>query len=257
MKIRITKWLDDEEGDAVDVIMTSDDGVNWSAAGQGATARDLHDALHVGAHGAIRVDFVEGAPDPWQLAQALPMLDQSGMSIMRDVPTGDPAIDSILDDGGIPVIIDGERWGFFSDSDLDDGSAGFWAPCEPPYDEGTPAVIRTRRRIASISVIEEGSRTSGWYSWSVEEIDDELVCFIADLDEEGRSVKLQQRGSRTDAQLVDELTSVIGWETADRAFRAALSRDGAWDGCADELDPEGSSSCKISVSVTMAAEDEE
>ena len=128
-----------------------------------------------------------------------------------------------------------------------------WVPARVEGTWEDEAVPATRRVIAQTAAIEEGSRTSGWFRWGVVELDDEAVCFIADLDEEGTFYDVAMRDGKSDADLVEELKDYVDWSPAAAALTAAAEGDGEFDGYANELDEDDSDSCLVSAWVTESA----
>jgi hypothetical protein len=235
------------------IVLDSDDGAMWFDIESPNTVADMSDVLYVSEDGALRVDFEEGSPDPWLIVAHLPLEAGSGALLGDRLETGDPLLDSIDDyGGGFPVLIDGVRWGCLWALS---GEPRFWGPCEPPYDVGGPVRLQTRRLIAHWSEVEEDARISGWFGWWVSEVDDERVCFSADMDEDGMTFKVQLRAGRTDQELVKEFEVFVNRFCDSPYIEAglitALKNGGFWEGYASELDPDASDTCKCVGTVSI------
>ena len=116
LRIKITKWVDERSDSPEIAVLASDDDGVWRLDADllEQEAVDLPEALFVNPGGAIRIDVERGAPSLKRIADALPKTPEyMGWSDGWGLETGDDAIDEVYDDGGIPVLIDGERWSLF------------------------------------------------------------------------------------------------------------------------------------------------
>ena len=136
LRIKITKWVDERSDSPEIAVLTSDDDGVWRSGADSLEqeAVDLQEALFVNPGGAIRIDVERGAPSLEQIADALPKtLEYMKGRFHRwsadwGSSTGDDDIDQITDNGGIPVLISGERWGLFETS-------GRWDPANQRVSE--------------------------------------------------------------------------------------------------------------------------
>ncbi len=255
LRIKITKWVDEGSGSPEIAMLVSDDGGVWRSGADSTEQEvvDLLEALFVNPGGAIRIDVERGAPSLERIADALPKTPEyMGWNGWRDLETGDDAIDALYDDGGMPVLIDGERWGLFEIS----GRPPYvfeeqrvrefkWLPCDPEEPSGERARPLARREIASCSGIETGSRTAGSFQWWVLEFDDDQVAFCDDLDEDGFSLIIETRAGRSDIDIARALADAVGWLPVELALRRAIDSGETFAGVASELDSELSGTCEV------------
>jgi hypothetical protein len=255
LRIKITKWFDERSDSPEVAVLASDDDGVWrlDADSLEQEAVDLQEALFVNPGGAIRIDVERGDPSLERIADALPKTPEyMGWNGWRRLETGDDAIDGVYDDGGIPVLIDGERWGLFEIS----GRPAWhfeeqrvrefkWLPCDPEESSGEHARPLARRKIAWCTGIETGSRTAGSFQWWVLELDDDQVAFCDYLDEDGFSMTLKKRAGRSDIEITRALADAVGWPPVELALRRAIDSGEHFDGVASELDPELSGTCEV------------
>lgn len=266
LRIKITKWVDEGSGSPEIVVLVSGDGGVWRS-GHDSTeqeAVDLLEALFVNPGGAIRIDVERGAPSLERIADALPKTPEyMGWSYDRVLETGDDAIDALYDDGGIPVLIDGERWGLFEISGrppwpwdpVDQRVREFkWLRCDPEELSWEHARPLARREIASCSGIETGSRTAGYFRWWVLELDDDQVAFCDYLDEDGFSLIIETRAGRSDIEIARLLSNCVGWYPVKLALDRAIASGEYFDGVASELDPELSGTCEVTAGGSFFSE---
>ena len=249
--MRIMRWGNGTVSDpeVIDVERADD---QWCST-DGALV-DLAEVLSFEPGGALRITLDAAEASAWQVVAALP-LDADYREVHdREVPTGDALFDDLDREFNAPVVINGVPWTLVVAEFGDSGPRRLnWVPAKADgtwMDESVPA---SRRVIAQTAAIEEGSRTSGWFRWGVEELDDEAVCFIADLDEEGTFYDVAMRGGKSDVDLVEELGERIDWSPAAAALAAAAEGDGEFDGYANELNEDDSDSCLVRAWVTESA----
>jgi len=251
LRIKITKWFDERSVSPEIAVLVSDDDRVWRLDADllEQEAVDLPEALFVNPGGAIRIDIERGAPSLKRIADELPKtLEYIGWSTDWGLETGDDAIDALCDDGGMRVLIDGDRWGLFEISGLDDSVREFnWFPCYPNYEKAQPS----GRTIAYCSGIESASRTSGYFCYWVLELDDDNVAFCVDLDEDGFSLSIERRAGRSDVEIARTLRGYVDWPPVELALDRAIASEGYFDGVASELDPEMSETCEVSAEVSF------
>ena len=256
LRIKITKWVDERSDSPEIAVLASDDDGVWrlDADSLEQEAVDLQEALFVNPGGAIRIDVERGAPSLERIADALPKTPEymkgrfHRWSADWGSLTGDDDIDQITDNGGIPVLISGERWGLFETSGRWDPanqrvSEFVWLLCDQESLHKAKPV--SRRVIAWCSGIETGSRTAGSFLWWVSELDDHQVAFCDDLDEDGFSLKLVKRAGRSDIDIARALADAVGWLPVELALRRAIDSGETFAGVASELDPELSGTCEV------------
>ncbi len=260
MRIRVSKWTDSNTVDPDIIVLESVDGAVWHDVDTPDAVAELSDVLFVAEDGALRVDFEDGSPDPWLIAANLPLQAGRGPDYAGAPETGDPELDDIDDfDGGFRVLINGERWGNFeTSSGGGDETAPFWGPCKPPHNTGRRARLKARRLVAQWSEFEEDSMVSGTIGWLVYEVDDQRVCFRADLDEDGYVHDLQERAGRSDRELLGEL-SLFANQSGDApgakaGLAAAAKNGGVWEGYLNELNPEFSETCWGAATVNLMSD---
>jgi len=255
LRIKITKWVDERSDSPEIAVLASDDDGVWrlDADSLEQEAVDLPEALFVNPGGAIRIDVERGVPSLERIADALPKTPEyMGWSYDRVLETGDDAIDEVYDDGGIPVLIDGERWGLFEIS----GRPAWhfeeqrvrelkWLPCDPEELSWEHARPLARRKIAWCSGSESASRTGGYFSYWVVELDDDHVAFCDHLDDDGFSLTIERRAGRSDIEIARALSGYVDWPPVALALRRAIASGEDFDGVASELDPELSGTCEV------------
>ena len=263
LRIKITKWVDERTDSPEIAVLASDDDGVWrlDADSLKQEAVDLPEALFVNPGGAIRIDVERGAPSLERIADALPKTSEyMGWNTERVLETGDDAIDVVYDDGGIPVLIDGERWSLFETSGrppwspLDQRVREFnWLPCDPDglnSEQARPS----GRKIAYCSGSESASRTSGYFSYWVVELDDDHVAFCDHLDDDGFSLTIERRAGRSDIEIARALSDYVDWPPVALALDRAIASGEDFDGVASELDPEMSGTCEVWAEVSFLPE---
>jgi len=260
LRIKITKWFDERSVSPEIAVLVSDDDRMWRLDADllEQEAVDLPEALFVNPGGAIRIDIERGAPSLKRIADELPKtLEYIGWSNDWGLETGDDAIDALCDDGGMRVLIDGERWGLFEISGrpplfpVDQRVREFnWFPCDPDelnYEKARPS----GRTIAYCSGSESASRTSGYFSYWVLELDDDNVAFCDHLDDDGFSLSIERRAGRSDVEIARALRGYVDWPPVALALDRAIASGEYFDGMASELDPEMSETCEVSAEVSF------
>jgi len=267
LRIKITKWVDERSDSPEIAVLASDDDGAWrlDADSLEQEAVDLPEALFVNPGGAIRIDVERGVPSLERIADALPKTPECmkgrfhRWSADWGSSTGDDDIDQITDNGGIPVLISGERWGLFETSGRWDPanqrvSEFVWLLCDQESLHYSKAKPVSRRVIAWCSGIETGSRTAGTDVFSVEELDGDVVALCADVDEGDFSVTIEKRAGRSDIDIARALADDIGWLPLELALRRAIDSGEHFDGVASELDPELSGTCEVWAEVSFLPE---
>ena len=250
LRIKITKWVDEESESPDVVVLVSDDGAVWKSADDLAEpeAIDLREALFVNPSGAMRIDVERGAPSLERIAEALPKTPEyMGWNGERVLETDDDAINAVYDDGGIPVLINGERWSLFEIwNSVEPRVSEFnWIPCDPDELRDEQAWPLAWREIAHCSGIESASMTSGYFHWWVVELDYDLMAFCQHLDEDGFSMAIEKRAGRSDIDIAHVLGDYCEWYPVQLALRKAIASGEEFDGVASELDPELSETCEV------------
>jgi len=261
LRIKITKWVDERSDSPEIAVLASDDDGVWrlDADSLEQEAVDLQEALFVNPGGAIRIDVERGAPSLERIADALPKTPEyMGWSADWGLETGDDAIDALNDDGGMRVLIDGERWGLFEISGrvwpwdpVDQRVREFnWLPCDPDglnSEQARPS----GRKIAYCSGSESASRTGGYFSYWVVELDDDHVAFCDHLDDDGFSLTIERRAGRSDIEIGRALSGYVDWPPVALALDRAIASGEDFDGVASELDPEMSRTCEVWAEVSF------
>lgn len=207
MRITVFNWFDDEVSEPRITMLSSENGSSWQTD-EGATV-DLSEVLNITDYGALRINFDDGTPNPWQFALALPWLYPDAP--VRQTKTGDRSLDRIKDCGGPPVLINGKRWGL-----LPSWHTGQWAPCKPPHhiNDGEDAQVKHRRTIARVSIEFSDETAEKSFEWTVLEVDD-LACCITFYEydpichEERVVNEIHFREGRTDRELASKLVEFI------------------------------------------------
>ena len=260
LRIKITKWVDERSDSPEVAVLASDDDGVWRLDADllEQEAVDLPEALFVNPGGAIRIDVERGTPSLKRIADALPKTPEyMGWNGWRDLETGDDAIDALYDDGGIPVLINGERWGLFEISGrppwspVDQRVREFkWLPCDPVGVRSEQA-RPSGRKIAHCSGSESASRTSGYFSYWVVELDDDHVAFCDHLDDDGFSLTIERRAGHSDIEIGRALSGYVDWPPVALALDRAIASGEDFDGVASELDPEMSRTCEVWAEVSF------
>jgi hypothetical protein len=265
LRIKITKWVDERSDSPEIAVLASDDDGVWrlDADSLEQEAVDLQEALFVNPGGAIRIDVERGAPSLERIADALPKTPEyMGWSADWGLETGDDAVDALNDDGGMRVLIDGERWGLFETSGrrwpwdpVDQRVREFkWLRCDPEELSWEHARPLARREIASCSGVETASRIAGYFRWWVLELDDDQVAFCDYLDDDGFSLTLERRAGRSDIEIARALVDKVDGPEVELALRRAIDSGEHFDGVASELDPELSGTCEVRAEVSFLPE---
>ncbi len=195
---------------------------------------------------ALHVETVGTMPSPADLALGLPRSSEY-LGLAEEIETGDEVLDRHLSTGVIQVAINGRRWAAFPlESDQPDDIK--WLECDPDELEYGEAVPKGQT-IAWASGIENGSMTSGTFSWSLIDVGEGYVCFVADPDDDSNTYSVEERQGRTNLQLVHAFVTWVDWEPVSGAVARAIELGGRFDGAASELDDEWSDSCEVSASV--------
>lgn len=248
--VRIRAWKNGRVADPiVDDLVKSGDG--W-CRNDSAEPVDLASVVAVEPDGALSIEIDPGEASVWEVVAVLPASEPYVGYQDREVETGHPYLDIDDDGAGLRVEINGQRWALVpSRTSWSGEDAWNWVPCEIDPKWGGVTAPVTRRVICQVATIEEGSRTSGWFIWTIHEIDDEAVCLEIELDEDGRSCEVMMRNGRTDRDFVEVLVDILreqdDWSSLPLAIVAAMADGGTFDGYADSLDPKESESCRISV----------
>jgi len=205
-EIKITKWSGlPSAGHEVLIVRRAPTGTWVSAATN--EVLDLADALHVTPDGALWIETQSGETPLREICLHLPRgQGYSGWAYDRALPeTGIDAIDSLEDDGGMPVFVDGQRVGLLRVREASE-LVECWLTCDAAESADGRARPRLARMIARCAGIQVNSMTSGSSSWAVGELPDGRIAFTYDEDEESFWIDVASRDQRSDAELVDELT---------------------------------------------------
>lgn len=251
VRITVSRWA--AEGGEPDVTTYDQmaDGMWQSASAPTAPLCTLDELMYVEVDGALHVETVGASPSPWTLAAALPRGSEY-LGPSAEVETGDELLDRYLYSGVIQVAINTQRWAAFP---LRSGQpdAVIWLECDlaelNDYERAAPVA---RRTIGWASGIENESRTSGTFSWSLIEVDEGYLCFIADPDDDSNSYSVESRQGRTNAELAQAFLDWVDWDPVSCAVARAIELGGEFDGVASDLDKEFSDSCEVSAFVDLS-----
>lgn len=244
--LTVTKWEYDKQGPETSSFELAADG-SWTRPEPSRAALTLEEVLFIQPSDALRVES-GGLVKADVIAAALPTGDEYTYMELS-MKTGEDLFDDYAY-GGTAVAIDGQRWAAFQIVDGTERSFS-WLPCDHDEFEYGKLIPLARRSIGNASGIEMDSRTSGTFAWSLIEIDDDLVCFVTDPDEDVTTCEVVRRKGRTDRQLAEEFMDHIDWEPVSLAVERALAQGGSFEGLASELDPDQSETCEVSASVYL------
>lgn len=223
VEIKITKWTGHLQESHEVLILRRDPNGDWLSDPTNEHV-DLAAALHVTPDGALWIETQSGETPLREICLHLPRgQGYSGWAYDRALPeTGIDAIDSLEDDGGMPVFVDGQRIGLLQVREGAESSDS-WIVCDAAESADGRARPRLARMIARCAGIQVNSMTSGSSSWAVGELPDGRIAFTSDEDEEAFSIDLASRDQRSDAELVDELTK-RAWAPAGLGLRVAVKQ---------------------------------
>jgi hypothetical protein len=242
MRIRVRHW--EPEEDCIDRVFERDASGEWHCVEPADTRISLSETLDLSEAGAAKVEALNGEIDPWEFSEILPKAVFHDSGETRDVETLVPMIDDL--DGEISPIV------FFEDQPwlpfATNGGVAVWLPVSI----GSWSVdLAYARGIGGGSGIEEASMTSGTFSWEMGVFDNDLVCIHTEPDDDQATVYLTPRNGRSNHELITLLIDWIDWEPVALAVAAARDAGGEWEGTADGLDPDLSSTCEVWASVSL------
>lgn len=250
--MRIQKWADESVAEPETIVVTMAEG-GWQLPD--GSVEPLVTLLSVQPGGAIRIDVAEGEVHVWDVAHALPSEEHYAAFVERLVKTGDPGLDALDVDTSVPVMINDVPWTLVrAESNYSSPDCWNWVPCGVDERSGELVAPLSRRTIVEAGGIEEASRTSGWFSWSVEEIDDDAVCFVIEPDEEPTTYEVILRNGMSDRELIEQFREWIDWEPVAAAVSAALEDGSGFHGYASALNPLFSESCEVSAHIDLIDE---
>lgn len=223
VEIKITKWTGHLQESHEVLILRRDPNGDWLSDPTNEHV-DLAAALHVTPDGALWIETQSGEAPLREICLHLPRgQGYSGWAYDRALPeTGIDAIDSLEDDGGMPVFVDGQRIGLLQVREGAETSDS-WIVCDARESADGRARPRFVRAIAWCSGIQVNSMTSGSSFWAVGELPDGRIAFTSDEDEEPFSIDVASRDERPDAELVEELAA-RAWEPAGLGLRVAAEQ---------------------------------
>ena len=222
-EIKITKWSGlASAGHEVFNVQRAPNGTWVSAATN--EVLDLGVALHVTPDGALWIETLDGESPLDEILRHLPRgHGYSGWAYDRSLPeTGIDAIDSLEDDGGIPVFVDGQRIGLVRVREAAE-VADHWFICDAADSADGRARPKLARTIAQCAGVQTNSMTSGTSFWSVGELPDGRIAFTFDEDEEPFWLDVTLRAGRSDSELVDDLAD-RAWVPAGLGLRVAVEQ---------------------------------
>lgn len=252
--LKITRWMDSLEDEIREIRLETLDGNRWVDIEERRpvaleTLLDLTDAR------ALLVEVVEGSVDSQKIASFIsggPSLVTHSLDFGPE--TGNAVIDAVNDDGGPPVVINGERFGHFSvGSDYSANQSWVWLECdtdELSQERARPAVSHP---IAMCGGIEWDSRTSGSSYWSVDELLDGRICYSFDEDEQMFYILLEERDGRSDSEIALSL-SRMAWEPAGAALARAVETGENFSGYASALGELFSESAEVGGYIYFSSE---
>ncbi|MEN9504242.1 MAG: hypothetical protein RI958_168 [Actinomycetota bacterium] len=249
-RITVTTWIDtpDETEEVSRSYVEQSDGTWRDVEDPSSPPRTLAELVSVEPGEPLEVD-THDTLRPERVAAALPR-SMDHLDTYCEIETGNDLLDTDVDGGGTPVVIDGERWALFAVG-RDEPDGALWLRCDPEALDGSELRVVTRRTIAYASGMEEASMTAGHFGWEVAEVEDGIVAFLSSLDGE-HACRIEPRDGRTDRQLALDLGTWIDWDPVAGALARAIELGGEYEGTADELDPEWSDSCVIRSVVDLA-----
>lgn len=93
--------------------------------------------------------------------------------------------------------------------------------------------------------------TSGYSSWTLLDLGQGYVCFVATPDESSISCCVEKRLGRTNLELAREFEQWVDWEHVAQAVGRAIELGGHFEGKASDLDNQMSESCVIDAFVDL------
>jgi hypothetical protein len=125
---------------------------------------------------------------------------------------------------GVAVVVDGERLVAFVVND-DQLSEAVWIRCDRKRRMRVvryPLLSGRRRQLRVLS----GTHLYGTSVWALKEIDDDLVVFVEDLDDESISHFVERRSGCSDLKLLVGLVDRVDWDPVSLALGRAIELGG-------------------------------
>lgn len=247
--MRIRKWADESVAEPETIVVNVAEG-GWQLPD--GSVEPLATLLSVQPGGALRIDSGDEGFNVWDVAHALPSEQHYAEFVERVVETGDQDLDALDVDTSVLVIINDVPWVLVrAESNYSSPDRWNWVPCGVDERSGEPVAPLSRRTIVEAGGIEEASRTSGWFGWRVEEIDNDAVCFVIEPDDEPTTYEVILRNGMSDRELIEQFRGWIDWEPVAAAVSAALEDGSGYHGYASALNPLFSESCEVSAHIDL------
>jgi hypothetical protein len=249
LRINVSRWTADSDEPDIQTYDQLADSM-WQVLSEPTTPPcTLEDIMFVDPDGALRVDTVSTMPSPATLAAALPRSSEY-LGWAEEIETGDEELDQYLGSGIRQVVINTRWWSAFP---LRSGhpDAIRWLECdeeELSNDHAEP----TGETLAWASGIENDSMTSGTFSWSLLDVGEGYVCFVADPDDDSNTYAVEERAGRTNRELSAAFLNWVDWDPVTCAVARAIELGGKFEGLASDLDDELSDSCEVRAYVDLS-----